>query len=70
MFNINDQPVSVIHIKKTFEVQPHLQFYMILNIQYIETDVFVIPILSFFIFVSDYPESCPTKTESEKCTLD
>ena len=41
MFNINDQPVSVIHIKKTFELQPHLQVYMTVNVRYIETEIFL-----------------------------
>ena len=40
MFNINDQPVSVVQIKKTFKLQPHLQVYMIVNVRYIETSTF------------------------------
>ena len=77
MFNINDQPVSVIHIKKTFELQPHLQVYMIVNVRYIETGTFeelsIYPTSRywpFFLFVSDHPESCPTNIEGEHCTLD
>ena len=77
MFNINDQPVSVINIKKTFELQPHLQIYMIINVRYIETGTFEeLSIFStsrywpFFLFVSDHPESCPTNVECENCTLD
>ena len=70
MFNINDQQVSVNHIKKTFELQPHLQVYMIVNVRYIETGTFedfsFYPISRywpFFHFVSDHPESCPTNIE-------
>ena len=77
MFDINDQQVSVIHIKKTFELQPHLQVYMRVIVRYIETRIFeehsIYPTSRcwpFFLFVSDYPESCPTNIEYENCTLD
>ena len=42
MFNINDQQVSVNHIEKNFELQPHLQVYMIVNVRYIETGSFIL----------------------------
>ena len=77
MFNINDQPVSVIIIKQTFELQPHLQVYLKLNVRYIETGTFeklsIYPTSRywpFFLFVSDHPESCPTNIGGENCTLD
>ena len=77
MFNINDQPVSVIIIRKTFEIQPHLQVYMKINVRYIGTGFFeelsIYPTSRywpFFLFVSDHPESCPTNIEYENCTLD
>ena len=77
MFDINDQQVSVIHIKKTFELQPHLQVYMRVINRYIKKHIFeehsIYPTSRcwpFFLFVSDYPESCPTNIECENCTLD
>ena len=73
MFNNNDQQVSAIHIKKTFD----LQVYMIVNIRYIETGTFeefsiyhTSRYLPLFLFVSDHPESCLTDIECEICTLD
>ena len=77
MFKINDQPVSVIHIKKTFELQPDLQVYMIVHVRNIETGTFeelsfypTSRYWPFFLFVSDHSESCPTNIECEHCTLD
>ena len=73
MLNINDQQISVIHLKKTFD----LQVYMIVNVRYIETGTFeefsiyhTSQYWPFFLFVSDHPESCPTNIECENCTLD